>query len=173
MARMKSPADRDERHAEGAHKARIGVPVLSDEQRTQAVALLAATTRPSYAEIGRAVGVHWQVIQRLDRKTRPQIEDAQRTLAEYQRRLPKALPIRERVEILAKIARKADSNPFAAQRALEQINELEGLRALAKKREAEARESHICGPLFVLNGSIDMQPVVPEPLEKAGLRYID
>jgi hypothetical protein len=89
------------------------------------------------------------VVQRLDRKTRAEIDAAQKALQEYRRRLPKALPIAERVAIYARIARKADRNPFAAQRALQRIEELEGIVTKREQRGAEEPQAPP-GPMFVL-----------------------
>lgn len=106
------------RRAQGPHK-RPGESALTEELKTKATALLADHPRPSYSEIGRVLGVHWQVIQRLARKVGPQIESAQKALDEYGRRLPRALPVKERVRIYSEIARRYENNPAAAQRALE------------------------------------------------------
>ena len=81
----------------------------------------------THEQIAGLVGCSTKTIQRTAREIEPDLAEVETKLAEYQRLLRKRLPIQERVELYEKIARKAESNPFAALRALERADALDGI----------------------------------------------
>lgn len=68
-----------------------------------------------------------KTVQRLVKEIKPDVEEAGQKLTEYQVLLRDHLPIPERVELVAQIARKAYSNQFAAMKALQRIDDLDGI----------------------------------------------
>jgi len=60
------------------------------------------------------------------------------------------LPIKDRVELYDEIARKADSNPFAAMRALERADELDNILTAKDeiRKPPESPKEH--RPMFIL-----------------------
>ena len=93
-------------------------------------------------------GAHWD--QRGDRDT----------LREYQRRLRLLLPFKRRAKLLAELA--GDKDPRVAMKALELIDNLEGLLAQAKETAVQTPP----GPMFKLpeGTRFAIDPPRPEPI---------
>ena len=69
------------------------------------------------------IGCSRKTVSRIAQEVKPDVHDADEKLAAHQRLLHQHLSIEQRVEPYDKIAQKVDSNPFAAMRALELIDE--------------------------------------------------
>ena len=131
------------------------------KQRTQIINLL-GNPNLTHAQIAETVGVSTKTVQRTSRDIKLDVEEVQKKLAEYQVLLRDCLPIPERVELVAKIAQKADSNPFAAMKALQRVDDLDGILTPKDelKRPQEAPEEH--RPMFILPPSTSVQVNVRE-----------
>ena len=112
--------------------------------RTQITALLANGETPlTHKQVAAMVGVSTKTVQRVAREVRrPDVEAVEEKLVEYRRLLHERLPISERVERYVEIA-KAKGNPFAAMRALERIDRLDGIEV------DETKDREPSAPLFV------------------------
>ena len=60
------------------------------------------------------------------------------------------LLIPNRVEFVAQIARKADSNPFAAMKALQKVDDLNGILTSKDELKKPQEPSGECRPMFIL-----------------------
>jgi hypothetical protein len=96
-------------------------------------------------------------VQRVAAEIKPAVQDVQGKLEEYGRLLKKRLPIRERVELYDKIARKVDRNPFAAMRALERIDDLDGILAAKDRARGDLESPDEPQPMFVLPAGANVQ----------------
>jgi hypothetical protein len=114
------------------------------------------------------------MVQRVAKEIEPDVDVALSKLEEYQTLLDKHLPITQRVELITKIARKADSNPFAAMRALERADDLDGI---IRARDESRRPSQDVGetrPMFLLPAgthiSVSVNPIESEKRKEMTLR---
>lgn len=132
---------------------------LTEDQKAEILAALAQPNRPSYPALGHRYSVAWQVIQNLDKKRKaelghvkeqPNTTAAAETEASYRRRTKRALPVKDRVLILARIAKGGLEVSATEQlKALQRIDELEGVVTAVQRREAEA-SGNSAQPLFIL-----------------------
>jgi hypothetical protein len=121
-------------------------PIRQQHIRTQITGLLANGETPlTHKQVAAVVGVSTKTVQRVARQVSPDLEAVEEKLAEYRRLLHERLPVSERVERYVEIAR-GKANPFAAMRALERIDRLDGIEV----DETEDREPAVHQPLFVL-----------------------
>jgi transposase len=128
---------------------------MSRETRKVQITHLLANPGLSHQQIATAVGVSTKTVQRVAKEIKPDVAEVDAKLTEYQTLLRKRLPIKDRVELYDKIARKADSNPFAAMRALERADELDGI--ITAKDQAREQESAPQQAMFVLPGDAKIQ----------------
>ena len=122
--------------------------VRREGMKTRIVALLGSGAK--YADIAAAVGCSKRTVIRVAKEIRPELEEVTGLLAEYQTLLRKRMPIRERVELYDKIARKVDRNPFAAMRALERIDDLDGILPAKDRARRDQESPQEPQPMFVL-----------------------
>jgi len=102
------------------------------------------------------VGCSRKTVQRVAAAIKPDVQEVEGKLELYGRLLRKKLPIKDRVELYDRIARKAESDPFAAMRALERADELDGiLTAKDKSREAETPRPQ--QPMFIMPPGANVQ----------------
>jgi hypothetical protein len=77
------------------------------------------------------------------------MQEVEAKLQEYQRLLRERLPISERVVIHEEVARKVDSNPFAALKALQRADRLDDIVMLAERERHPLStmppETHVSG----------------------------
>ena len=99
-------------------------------------------------------------------KSRRQIESSTYELEEYQRRLRKSLPIKDRVEIYERAAKKVDHNPFAALKALERVDKLDGILTPEDQLRYQQPEQLSHQPLFILPGNATVNLTMKSPLER-------
>lgn len=111
---------------------------------------------PSLRELAKRYGVSHTAIGRLRIQLRGKDPEAKRQSGAeveglYRRRLRSALPVKERVELLASIARLGRADPNSSFRAICRIDELEGV--LTEKDKAARKEPPApapAGPVFIL-----------------------
>lgn len=126
---------------------------LSDAQREQARTLIAAQPPLTETEIAQRVGCTRFAIRHLRSGTQ---DTATKALRYYGKRLSKELPLKERVKAYAELARgNIDAKrAFSALKALQRIEELEGIVTKKEQKEAESREAPVApGPVFVIQGA--------------------
>ncbi len=128
---------------------------MSSENRKTQITHLLANPRLTHQEIAAAVGCSTKTVQRVAKEIRPDVKEAESKLEEYQRLLSKKLPVKDRVELYDRIARKAESNPFAAMRALERADELDGIQTAKDRRETEAPQ--VQQPVFIMPSTANVQ----------------
>jgi len=133
----------------------------AEKTKTQILHLLGDPSL-THAKIAKTVGCSTKTVQRVAREIRPDLAEIDARLEEYGRLVRERLPIRDRVELYGRIARKADHNPFAAMRALERVDDLDGVLT-AKDRQKERREESSPAPLFILpsGSTISIEPARP------------
>jgi hypothetical protein len=126
------------------------------KQRTQIINLLGNPTL-THSRIAEIVGCSTKTVQRTAKEIKPDLEEAEQKLAEYQTLLHEKLPISDRVELVAKIARKADRNPFAVMKALQRVDDLDVIlcRRDELKRPQEGSGEH--RPSFTLPAGTKVQ----------------
>jgi len=120
----------------------------AEKTKTQIVHLLGDPSL-THAKIAKTVGCSTKTVQRVAKDIRPDLAEIDAKLEEYGRLVHERLPIRDRVELYERIARKADHNPFAAMRALERVDDLDGILT-TKDRQKERREEPPSAPMFIL-----------------------
>ena len=121
----------------------------SQKKRTQIINLL-GNPNLTRAQIAKAVGVSTKTVQRTAKEIKPDVEEAEQKLAEYQILLQEKLPIQDRVDLYDQIARKAGTNPFAAMKAIQRADDLDGIltaKDALKQPHEETREHR---PMFNL-----------------------
>lgn len=119
------------------------------KQRTQITHLLGNPSL-THQQIASAVGVSTKTVQRVAQEIRPDMEQVEAQLAEYQSQLRERLPIKDRVALYETIARRAESNPFAAMRALERADELDGILTAKDEIRRPAPSGRDHSPMFIL-----------------------
>lgn len=146
-----------------------GVSSLTDEQRDHIKSLLRESEPLSYYQIAKLTGAKYAAVKHLaDQLAIDTGTLANHRLRTYERRLGKRLPVKERVEVYAAVARGQVEGSRAADRlrALERIEALEGIVTAREQRESESNQVHV-GPLFVLPAQaspvIDIVPVNVRP----------
>jgi hypothetical protein len=139
-----------------------------EKARTKIIALLG--NGMNHTEIAKALGCSTKTVQRVAKSIKPAMAEIKDLLTEYQRLLRKCLPIEDRVELYEQIARKAKTNPFAAMRALERVDELDGILTAKDeigRPQEDAREHR---PIFQLPPDTKVQiRIVPEPQARNAL----
>jgi hypothetical protein len=116
--------------------------------KTKIIACMASGM--NHTEIAKTVGCSTKTVQRTVNSLEPETREFTDGLAEYQRLFREQLPIPKRVEIYHKIAQKAESNPFAAMRALERIDDLDGILTAKDETRRPTQDSGETRPMFVL-----------------------
>ena len=129
---------------------------MSSETRKTQITHLLANPSLKHREIAEAIGCSTKTVQRVAKEIQPSVKEVEGKLEEYQRLLGKKLPIRDRVELYDRIARKAESNPFAAMRALERADDLDGILT-AKDRSREPEPAKEPQPIFVMPPNTSVQ----------------
>jgi len=87
---------------------------------------------------------------------RPDIQEVENLVAEYQASIRARLPIDERVDLLVENARQ-NRNPFARQKALERLDDLDGILTESERlRIPRDREPAANRPMFVFNGGLNI-----------------
>lgn len=99
----------------------------------------------THEEIAQVTKCSAKTVQRVQQELKQETEGCEEKIQEYRRQINKRLPIERRVKRYVEIA-NAESNPFAAIRALERIDDLDGV-VLDKKQKGEPEENH---PMFIL-----------------------
>lgn len=125
-----------------------GISKLTPEQRDYISAELAKADGLPMRAIARNIGATFEAVKHLADKTGARPD---RKLRAYGRRLGKRLPIPERVDIYAEIARASLSDVTGGEklRALERIDALDGIVTRREQGEIDSNGVHV-GPLFVL-----------------------
>jgi hypothetical protein len=147
-------------NAEATAKTFGRVSNLTAAQREQALALIASSPDITTADIAKQVGCNYDAVRYLrDKMSNHGVSEsdfATRVLKEYSRRLVKSLPISRRVKVYTEIA-KGDidaKRAFSALKALQRIEELEGIVTKKEQKEAESKEApQANGPVFVIQGA--------------------
>jgi hypothetical protein len=111
----------------------------------------------THEEIAKAIGCSTKTMQRVSKEIRPDVQEAEAKLAEYQTLLSKRLLIRDRVELYTKIAKEADSNPFAAMRALERADELDGILTAKDQIKRPSQGPQEYRPMFQFSSDTKIQ----------------
>jgi hypothetical protein len=141
-----------------------------EETKTKIIACLASGM--NHTEIARTVGCSTKTVQRTVNSLEPETREFTDGLAEYQRLFRDQLPIPKRVEIYNKIAQKAESNPFAAMRALERIDDLEGILTAKDEARRPTQDSGETRPMFILPAGTHINVTV-NPIESEKPEEID
>jgi transcriptional antiterminator len=138
---------------------------MSRDTRKVQITHLLGNPALTHEDIARTVGCSTKTVQRVAREIKPDVEEAIAKLEEYQTLLNKHLPIKNRVEIYTQIAKKADSNPYAAMKALERADELDGILTAKDEIKRPSQESAEHRPMFILPPgtaiSVSVKPYEP------------
>jgi|WetSurMetagenome_2_1015567.scaffolds.fasta_scaffold1045624_1 hypothetical protein len=123
---------------------------MSRDTRKVQITHLLGNPALTHDDIARTVGCSTKTVQRVAKEIKPDVDEALSKLEKYQTLLNKHLPIENRVELITKIAKKADSNPFAAMRALERADDLDGIITARDESRRPSQESGETRPMFIL-----------------------
>jgi hypothetical protein len=123
--------------------------------KTKIIALLGSGI--SHTEIAKAAGCSSKTVQRIARSIKPTLDEIKDLLSEYRRLFHKELPIPDRVELYTRIARKVDKNPFAAMRALERVDDLDGILTAKDEIRRPPENSGEHRPMFILPAGTNVQ----------------
>lgn len=150
----------------------------TERTRTQIIALLGSGA--THKEIAGRVGCSKKTVQRVAKSVKPELEEVEGQLTEYQRLLKERLPLEDRVDLYDKIARKTDKNPFAAMRALERIDDLDGVlteKDRLRQQDQGSQQPH--RPLFMFapgseaTVNVTIAPPKPEAARSLSRQEID
>jgi hypothetical protein len=145
---------------------------MSRDTRKVQITHLPGNTALTHGDIAKTVGCSTKTVQRIARDTKPDVDEALSKLEEYQTLLNKHLPITQRVELITKIAQKAESNPFAAMRALERIDDLDGILTAKDEVRRPTRDSGETRPMFILPAGTHISLTV-NPIESKKPKEFD
>jgi hypothetical protein len=123
---------------------------MSRDTRKVQITHLLGNPALTHEDIARTVSCSTKTVQRIAKEIKPDVDEALSKLEEYQTLLNKHLPIENRVELYTTIANKADSNPFAAMRALERVDDLDGILTSKDEARRPSQESGETRPMFIL-----------------------
>jgi transcriptional antiterminator len=149
-----------------------------DRAQRRRVKLAAMLADPSITlqKAAQLLKVSRKTVQRDLAEMRPDIQEAQNLVAEYQASIRARLPIDERVDLYVENARQS-TNPFARQKALERLDDLDGILTESERlRISRDREPKEPAPMFILpegahinvtwnqqNNTIQAPPEATEP----------
>jgi hypothetical protein len=121
----------------------------------------------NHTEIAKTIGCSTKTVQRFAKSIKPAMKDIADSLSEYQRLLRERLPIKKRVEIYSEIAQKVKSNPFAAMRALERIDDLDGVLTAKDETRRPSQDVGEMRPMFILPEGcrISVEAKVPDAID--------
>jgi hypothetical protein len=145
---------------------------MSRGTRKVQITHLLGNTALTHGDIARTVGCSTKTVQRVAKEIKPDADEALSKLEEYQTLLNKHLPIKNRVELITKIAKKADSNPFAAMRALERADDLDGIITARDESRRPSQDSGETRPMFILPAGTHINVTV-NPIESEKPEEID
>jgi hypothetical protein len=123
---------------------------MSRDTRKVQITHLLGNPALTHDDIARTVGCSTKTVQRVAREIKPDVDEALSKLEEYQTLFNKHLPIENRVELYTQIANKADSNPFAAMKALERADDIDGILTAKDEVRRPSQESGETRPMFIL-----------------------
>lgn len=129
---------------------RFLMPSLSPEKRERLIERLKSPDKPTVRQLAEEFGTSFAVINRLSHQIAVQDGTiADRRIQTYVRRLGRELPVKERVRLLAELARTPNRGGETQLRAIMRADELEGI-VTAKERREGADNSGAVQPMFVL-----------------------
>jgi len=122
----------------------------AERRRRKVIAMFAdATNALTIQDAANILGVSAKTIERDLKKVRPDMNEAEDKLMEYQRLFKKRLPLGERVHLYEEIARQ-DGNLFARFKALQRIDEFDGIITEKDKLRRREQERPAPQPMFIL-----------------------
>ncbi len=129
--------------------------------KTKIIALLGSGM--NHTDIAKTLGCSTKTVQRVSTSIRPVLAEVKDLISEYRRLLRERLPIEERVGLYEKIARKVDRNPFAAMRALERVDDLDGILTAKDEIKRPQEGSRENQPMFTLPPGTSIQVNITAP----------
>lgn len=125
-----------------------------------AIANLLGNPTLTHQQIGQITGVSRRTVTRVSIKVK-QAGGANIELEDYRGLIRKQVPAKTRVDSIQKIVKKADSNPFAAMRAIEYADQVLGLAP--KQQQQGGTDGPQPPALFALPPGTRVAMVLPEP----------
>ena len=126
----------------------VAMTTRNEKIRLQITALL-GTGKP-YQQIADAVGCCKRTVVRVAKEIKPAMKEIEGDLTEYKRLLQERLPIEKRSEIIGGIAENWKSNPFAALKATQRADDLDGYLTEKDKLKQPQADSGEYKPMFML-----------------------
>jgi hypothetical protein len=124
------------------------MPTRNERIRLQITALL-GTGKP-YQEIADAVGCCKRTVVRVAKEIKPAMKEIEPELTEYKRLIQERLPLEKRADIVAEIAKDGKKNAFAALKAVQRADDLDGYLTEKDKLKKPLEETREYRPMFTL-----------------------